>query len=478
MSQSPVQEAASQAARDAAALSVLGYKQELRRSFSGFGNFALSFSIISILTGAVTLFGHGLLNGGPLIMSVGWWLVTLGTLPVALSLAQLASSFPTAGALYHWATLLGGPAAGFATAWLNTIGQFAITAGIDFGLGEFLAPMLGLPDDRPTKLLICAVLLLSHGVLNHLGVRVVNALNWLSAWVHLLGVVAIVLALAWFAPHKPLNFLVTHWTSDPRGYGWGFAIGLLQAQWTYTGFDASAHVTEETVDPSRNAPRGIVFSVIVSAIAGSLLLCAVTLAIGDVEMTRKASNPFIFILQTSLGSHLGGALIWTAMAAMWFCGLGSVTSNSRMLFAFARDGGVPFATSIARVSPRFRSPHIAIWLSCAMAFGVAFWADAYSAMVALSTIALYASYGLPIVLGMRARAAGRWRRRGPWDLGRFSGPVNFAACAWVIGVLVLFVLPPNQLAGYTFFGCCAGLTCYWFAFRRGNFRPPILDAPR
>ncbi len=471
----PAPAADTQAERDAAALGALGYRQELRRSVGGFGNFALSCSIISVLTGAVTLYGHGLLNGGPLVMSLGWWLVTLGTLPVALSLAQLASSFPTAGALYHWATLLGGPGWGFATAWLNTIGQFAITAGIDFGLAEFLAPMLGLPEDRATKLAICAALLVGHGMLNHLGVRVVNVLNWLSAWVHLLGVVAIVLALAWLAPHKPLNFLLTRWTQDARGYGWGFAIGLLQAQWTYTGYDASAHVTEETIDPSRNAPRGIVLAVVVSAIAGSLLLCAVTLAIGDVALTRKASNPFIFILQTSLGDTLGGALVWVAMAAMWFCGLGSVTSNSRMLFAFARDGGVPFATSIARVSPRFQSPHTAIWLSCAMAFAVALWADAYAAMVALSTIALYASYGLPIALGWQARRTGRWRRRGPWDLGRWSSAVNLAAIAWVSGVLVLFVLPPNQLAGYAFAGCCLWLIAYWFAFRRGHFSPPIRD---
>lgn len=463
-----------QADEDAAALQALGYKQELRRSLGGFGNFALSFSIISILTGAVTLYGHGLLNGGPLVMSVGWWLVALGTLPVALSLAQLASSFPTAGALYHWATLLGGPGWGFATAWLNTIGQFAITAGIDFGLAEFLVPMLGLPDDRPTKLLVCALLLGSHGLLNHLGVRVVEALNWVSAWVHLLGVLVIVVGLAWLAPHKPMEFLVSHWTQDTRGYGWGFAIGLLQAQWTFTGYDASAHVTEETVDPSRNAPRGIVLAVLVSAVAGSALLCAVTLAIGDVEATRHAANPFIHILRTGLGDTLGGALIWVAMAAMWFCGLGSVTSNSRMLFAFARDGGVPMSPAIARVSPRFQSPHVAIWLSCAMAMAVALWSDAYAAMVALSTIALYASYGVPIWLGWRARRSGRWHRRGPWDLGKWSGVVNLAALVWTAGILVLFVLPPNQLAGYTFGGCCLWLAVYWFGFRRGNFRPPIV----
>src|SRR5215218_5239686 len=109
---------------DAAQLGRLGYAQQLLREMGGFSNFAVSFSIISILTGALTLYGHGLRFGGPFVMGIGWPLVALGTLTVAASLAQLASSFPTAGALYHWAALLGGRRVGFFTAWLNTVGQF------------------------------------------------------------------------------------------------------------------------------------------------------------------------------------------------------------------------------------------------------------------------------------------------------------------------------------------------------------------
>src|SRR5262245_6204582 len=123
---------------DAEELERLGYAQQLFRDMGGFSNFALSFSIISVLTGAVTLYGHGLKFGGPFVMSVGWLLVTLMTLPVAAALAELSSAYPTAGALYHWSAILGGRAWGFFTAWLNVIGQFAITAGIDYGLAEFL----------------------------------------------------------------------------------------------------------------------------------------------------------------------------------------------------------------------------------------------------------------------------------------------------------------------------------------------------
>src|SRR5438132_143393 len=237
--------------RDAAQLRRLGYAQQLLRDMGGFANFALSFSIISVLTGAVTLFGHGLKYGGPREMALGWPLVSLLTLPVAASLAQLASSYPTAGALYHWAAILGGRGSGFFTAWLNCIGQFAITAGIDYGLSQFLVALLGLPPER--TLAVYAAVLLSHAVLNHLGVHLVARLNDLSAWVHIAGVAVLVGAVALFAPHKPTGFLLTAFTDGPRPYWLGFLLGLLQAGWTFTGFDASAHVSEETHDPTRHA---------------------------------------------------------------------------------------------------------------------------------------------------------------------------------------------------------------------------------
>jgi len=464
---------------DELSLRRLGYAQQLLRRMGGFESFALSFSVISILTGAVTLYGHGLSWGGPRVMLFGWPLVALLTLPVAASLSQLASSYPTAGALYHWAAILGGRGWGFLTAWLNTIGQAAITAGIDYGLAQFVAPMLGMPADRPHLVGICAAVLASHGALNHLGVRAVARLNSLSAWVHLAGVAAIVLGLWLFAPSQPAAFLLAAAPAPPapafaQGHAglYGFLVGLLLAGWTFTGYDASAHGAEETHDATRNAPWGIVLSVAVSAIAGWALLVAVTLAIRDLPAAVAAENPFVHVLEGALGTRAGGALVWVAMAAMWFCGLASVTSNSRMLFAFARDGGLPFSAQLARVSPRFRSPQVSVWTACAAALAVALWSDAYAAMTALSTIALYASYGVPIFLGLRARRSGRWQRRGPWDLGRFSGAVNLLALLWIGGLVVLFVLPPNQLAGWTFGACLLVLGVAWRLRIRDRFRGP------
>jgi len=457
---------------DAHQLSRLGYVQQLLREMGGFSNFALSFSIISVLTGAVTLYGYGLQQGGPLVMGLGWPLVTLMTLPVAASLAQLASAYPTAGALYHWSSIFGGAGWGFFTAWFNTIGQVAITAGVDYGLALFIAPMLGWPGDRAQVLALYAAILLSHAVLNHFGVRAIATLNGISAWYHLIGVVALAAMVVSFAPLQPAKFLLQPFSLHGQPYVYGFLVGLLQAQWTFTGFDASAHVTEETVDPTRNAPWGIVSSVAVSGLAGYALLVAVTLAIGDLPATTHAENPFIYVLRHALGDRLGGALVLLAMGAMWFCGLSSLTSNSRMLFAFARDGGLPGSQYFARVSPRFLSPHWAVWACAVAALAIGLWTQVYSAMVALSTLALYASYAVPIGLGLWARSTGRWTTRGPWDLGRSSSWVNAVALGWVAVITVLFVLPPNELAGYTFGGCVLLLSIYWFGYMRGRFRGP------
>ena len=468
---------------DEAELRRFGYAQQLRRGMSAFGNFALSFSVISILTGAVSLYGYGLRLGGPIEMTIGWPLVSVMTLLVAVSLAELASAYPTAGALYHWATILGGPRIGWWTAWFNLIGQVAVVAGVDYAFAEFVREALGLPDTRASLLGLYAAVLFSHGVLNHVGIRVVTVLNELSAWYHLLGTALLIAALAWWAPLKPLSFLVERFVAKPDGgamYPFAYAclVGLLQAQWTFTGYDASAHVAEETKAAQQAAPRGIVNAVWVSGVAGFVMLVVVTLAIGDLGQTAAAPNPFTHIILTALGSRLGGALVWMVIGAMWFCGLSAVTSNSRMLFAFARDGGPPGARWMARVSARHRTPAVAIWVCVATAFGLAIWSRAYNVIVSISTIGLYASYGLPIVLALRARRTGGLER-GPWHLGRWSRAANGVAVAWIAFITVLFMLPPNLLTGYTFAGAVVLLGIYDFAWARRHFAgPPALKTLR
>src|SRR5947199_189344 len=277
---------------DARELGALGYAQELFRTMGGFSNFAISFSIISILTGAVTLYEHGLTMGGPAEMAFGWPLVSVFTLAVALSMAELASSLPSSGAMYHWACRLGGTGWGWFTAWFNIIGQLAALAGIDYGCALFVTPLAGLSTAPSTVLLVYAGVLLSHALINHFGIRLVARLNDFSVTVHIVGVIAIVGAVFLFAPKRPVGFFLARITSNEVGwpYWWAFVVGLLQAQWTFTGYDASASVAEETVDPRRRVPWMIVRAVAVSAVVGYVLLIVLMLAIISIPAVLNACD--------------------------------------------------------------------------------------------------------------------------------------------------------------------------------------------
>jgi len=474
-----------------------GYAQQLLRDMGGFSNFAISFSIISILTGGITLYGYGLTNGGPAVMGIGWPLVTLFVLFISASMAELASAMPTAGALYHWSSILGGASWGWFTAVLNLVGLVATIAGIDYGCAQFLTPLIGLKDSGPNILGVCGVILLVHGALNHRGIRLVARLNDLSAGYHIFGVLVIVLGLAFFAPKQPVEMLFakTYSTLTDHPYSYAFLVALLQAQWTYTGYDASAHTSEETRDARLRAPWGVYLSVVVSAVAGFLMLALVTLSIKDLPAVVGAPNPFVAIIESALGAKAGAACLWLVTIAMWFCGLACVTSTSRMIFAFARDGGLPGSAALRKVDGH-GSPSSAVWLAVALSFalpalitiivtmnpksdtnpsGLDFNA-LYPAVTGIGVIGLYLSYGLPIVLRLRALRTRAWTKvgDGPWSLGALSRPVAIVSVIWIAFITVLFVLPPNSMSGWIFGGFALAAVLWYFAAIRGRFTGPAI----
>ncbi|MDX2043281.1 MAG: amino acid permease [Acidobacteriota bacterium] len=424
---------------DAQDLGKLGYAQELFRTMGGFSNFAISFSIISILTGAVTLYGHGLKMGGPAQMSLGWPLVTLFTLAVVCSMAELASALPTSGAMYHWSCKLGGKGWGWFTAWFNIIGQIAAIAGIDYGCATFVTPLLGLEATTNNLLAVYGAILLSHALINHFGIRLVSWLNDFSVTVHIIGVIVIVGALLLFAPKQPASFFFARITSNTEGwsYSWAFVIGLLQAMWTFTGYDASASVSEETVDPRRRAPWGMVLAVVVSSVVGYLLLIALTLSIKDIPSVLGNPPEVVTILVGALGERAGTAFSALAAMAMWFCGLSAVTWSSRVIYAFARDEGMPVSKIWRHVGAKHLTPAPAIWLCAIAAFLAAVYSGAYAVVTAISTIGLYISYILPVWLHWRS---GSKLERGPWHLGAYSRALNVVAILWVIFLCVVLCL--------------------------------------
>jgi amino acid transporter len=467
--------------RDQADLKHFGYAQELFRSMGGFSNFAISFSIISILTGAVTLFGYGLEMGGPLEMTLGWPVATVFTLAMAASMAELCSAYPTSGGMYHWAADLGGPAWGWFVAWCNIFGLIAAQAGINYSCAQFILPFLGIPATPRNLFLMLAFILLNQALLNQYSVKVVAWLNDGSVAVHIIGVLVIVGALFFLAPRQPVEFLTHAVNSNGRSpYAWAFLLGLLQAAWTFTGFDASAHMAEETTDPRRRAPWGIVMSVAVAGVVGYVLLLALTLAIPNIPAVLNAKDQggnatpaAIAILQMALGAKFGNVAAALASMAMWFCGLSAITSASRAVFSLARDNGTPLAGWLKSVNAKHGTPGPAIWLIALSSLGAMAWTKAIPVVTSLSTVALYVAYIVPVILGLRARYRGStWPRQAPWTLGRYGWLVNAIAIGYTIIVCIVLVMPPNELAGYTFLGLVAFLILLYVVEARRKYAGP------
>jgi amino acid transporter len=486
----------SSAADDVKTLHHFGYAQELARRLGWFSNYAISLSIICILAGGITSFHVGFCSVGGASIGIGWPLCCLFSLCVAATMGQIASAFPTAGGLYHWASLLGGRGWGWATAWFNLAGLVTVLAAINVGTFQFAAGALAalggveLPEDKTWSyfcLQFAAVLgiTVSQAFVNHRGIRVTSRLTDFSGYWILFVAVALTVAALACADTWDLSRLwtFTNYSGDNGGnvwentdnIAWLFALGLLLPAYTLTGFDASAHVSEETVGAAHNVPRGIVRSVLVSGIFGWLMLAAVVLAIPNMdEAAKKGGGAFHHVLATAFPTWLGMTLAAGIAIAHYLCGLATVTSASRMAFAFARDGGLPGHNLWRQVSHRYRTPAAAIWLVAAAAVLFTAYSRVYETITVVCVILLYISYVLPTVLGLRAYGR-TWTALGPWNLGpwfRVLAVPSILGCGLLIA---LGMAPPNQLAAWTVGGLMLVLVAVWFAYARRHFPgPPVV----
>jgi amino acid transporter len=517
--------------QDIADLHKLGYAQELFRSMGGFSNFAISFSIISILTGAVILYDYGLAWAGTAAVMIGWPLITVFVLAIAASMAEIASADPTAGGLYYWASRMKGKNWGWWTAWLNLLGQFAIVAGINFAAAAFLnasiiTPLLsnvGIVYDNTTavfgisfltgQIVTMGILMLIQLAMNIAGINLVSLLNQVSVWWHIVIVAAVVFLI--FLAGKPDASGLTLFAIQPQDvagswnndlgfinlqYGpaisypliLAFFFSLLQANWTYTGYDASAHVAEETVGARVASAWGLFLSVAVSAIVGFVFLLALSTHLPDLstlfpqvldDSTLPTASQYYFgggvavisILEYNLG-QMGDLLSAGIAIAMAFCGLSSVASAGRMLFAFSRDDGLPASGWLKKVSKRYRTPAnsltamvVIAWLFT-VAAGIVGGGTAIVIVTAVSTIFLYAAYGICIYAGATTQD---WLKERVWSLGRWSKPIAWLSIAWILVLMVLFSFPTSGNISWPFMLITVVfLVVYYFAYARQNFKGP------
>jgi amino acid transporter len=460
---------------DAKRLAELGYAQDLKRSWSSFSNFAISFSIISILAGCFTNFGAGFNNGGPISISWSWPILSVFILIIGFTMSELVSSYPTSGGIYWWASKLGGPAAGFYTGWLNLVGLIAVTAGVSYGCATFIDLTIStLSKDYAAGYSLTRVFMIFLAVLVFIAVinifsgHLMAVMNNISVWWHVFGAAAIVVLLVVVPDqHQSVGYVFTErfnnsgfFGGDNSNLGFFLAIvpfGFLLTQYTITGFDASVHLSEETHQASHGAAQGLWRSIAYSALGGYILLLAVVFAIPSVsgapDNAGVGAGGVAYIFTTALGSTLGGLVLFVSASAQVFCATSCMTSASRMLYAFSRDRAVPGSKHwqqltasrvpargvglVAVVSALVTLPAL-IEVNLGTADAPLIVPIAFYAVTSIAVIGLYVSFAIPIWLRWRAGAN---FETGSWNNGAKYKWMNPIAVAEIVIVSLFLMMP-------------------------------------
>src|ERR1700710_1300899 len=320
-------------------LAELGYKQSLNRAWSGFSNFAISLTIISVLAGYFTTYGQAWNNGGPIAISIGWAPVSIPLLFIRLFLSGVVFPPPPGGGIYWWAGRLGGPIWAWFTGWFNLIGLVAVVASVDYAAATFLNVILSLYEVNifgvnfadsahvlPETFGLFVLILALHIFLNVRNTHLLAKINNVSVWWHVLGVAAIVIVLI-FVPdgHQSFSFVFGHRINNSgfsSGMYWFFVLplGFLLTQYTIPGFDASAHISEETHGASTAAAKGVWRSIFYSALIGWVVLLAITFAVKSVSGANAAEGFAPSLLVESLGTGWGKFVLIIPTAGQLFCG--------------------------------------------------------------------------------------------------------------------------------------------------------------
>ncbi|KAI9098892.1 amino acid/polyamine transporter I [Phlyctochytrium arcticum] len=487
--------------QDEIRLAKLGYQQTLKRQFSAFQNFGFVLSNASVIIGVIPLYTFAMTMGGPLALTFGWLIVLSFVMCIGLCMAEICSTYPTAGGLYYQAAKLGGPKWGpifsWFEAWFNCMGQVAGASGSVLAAAQLLASMYSLTHDdvavsaEATFGIFC-VLVITGALMNCIGGIALKFTSIFSVWVHMLGTVVIVAVLLATSTHKnSAKFAFTEF-HDESGYtangfprGFVFLLGLLPSQWSMLGYDSSAHMSEETENSYINGPRGIVYTIVAAGIMGWALILGMNFCIDDIGAAIASGNAAAYVFKQSAG--INGALVLLAIVVScgWCCGIGTMAANSRAFYAFARDGGLPKSKFWTKLDTRTGMPLRLIWFSAFLVIILAlpsmFSPQALSAVSGISIIGFTVSYAIPVFL--RITIGRKYFVQSEFNLGRWSTLLGSIGCAWTALAFVLFNLPqawPVEAKALNYTPVAVGFMLvfagtWWILSARKWFKGPVSD---
>ncbi|KAG2207222.1 hypothetical protein INT47_012275 [Mucor saturninus] len=439
-------------------LASFGYKQEMHKTMSTISNFSIAFGCCSILSGLTPMWGDAMMSGGSIAIIWGWILVSVFTFGVGLSLAEICSAYPVTGGLYIWVSRLAPPEympiMCWLTGWCNWLGLTVAITSADLGLAQFLSSVIALQNpDYDAGIYwqygIFIVILIVHGIINSMHVKYNGFFNQTSLYWHIFGTFLIIVVALVLTPNKPSAKWVFTYFENDTGFSsssYAFLIGLLQSQYTLSGFDSAAHMSEETRDAARSAPKGILYAIGAAAITGFVFMLSVNFCVQDfqrqiVETTISPQMTQVFL--DGVGYKWTVVFTVIIMGAMFFSGSALTLGSSRMVYAFARDGAMPFSRWLSVINKSTQTPIYAVWANIIFAAVVGLLyivnTTAFNAIVSINTIASSLAYFIPIAL--RLTVARKKFKRGPFHLGPFSDIINFISCFWILFTSVLFLCP-------------------------------------
>lgn len=447
-----------EARHDDTGLAEFGYRPELKRTLGTFHTFAAGISYISILTGTFQLFYFGYGHGGPAY----WWswpMVFAGQLMIALSFAELAARHPVAGSVYNWAKKLGNPHIGWLAGWMMLVASIVSLAAVALAYQltlpqistafQFIGDGSGRYDTATNAVLLAAALILFTTLVNAFGVTLMARINTAGVFIELIAAVVLIVLFAIHVVRGPDVVLHTHGTGTGHGAGYlgAFLTASLASAYVMYGFDTAASLGEESLDPSRNAPRAILRALIASFVIGGLILLLALMSVRSLDGEGLATDGLQYIVLDVLGDTVGKAMLWCVLIAVTVCALAVHTAAIRLAFAMSRDNNLPAASLLAKVSPRFRTPVLPAVLVGVLALGVLLinirQPQIFSVVTSIGIIMIYVAYLLVTTPMLIARVRGRWQPAGGgrFTLGRWGLPVNVLAVLWGAGMIVNLAWP-------------------------------------
>jgi amino acid transporter len=462
--------------RDALDLRRLGYVPRLHRAIGGYTSFALGFSMVSITTGIFTAFSTGLVNIGG--VSIWLWVpVTLGVLAIALVYTHLGARIPISGYAYQWSSRVGNVHLGWFTGWAAFLAFVAGTAGVATTFATVFAPEFWHSPSQHDIQLLAGLVILTCFVLNLLSVKIATMVNNVAASAELIGTIGIglvtLVGVAFFFGHKagPSILFNTHPTATKHINLEYIGLAALLPIFTLIGWEGCADLAEETVDPRRTAPRMMMRSLLVSAVAGFVLFGIFEMAIphGIPAAVNTSGSPLIYILDQQFGRAMGTLFKAIGFVAILSCALANMAVATRLMYSLSRDKMLPGHMVLSRVNDRTRTPIPCIVVIGALALIINLLsAGIVARVISIVTVCYYLTYMLTLI----STLVGHRRNRIPDAPGYFTLGRSLQALIWVgisytaVAIIALTIPAVNHIsAEYSAAAIAIGVV-WWLVYLR------------